>query len=320
MLALEHIWLVVGALVLGVAVLNLRDRQWRRAAFWTIVAAPFCVGEAILAAAKAGTHWPAQAMGGGVIALAVLATRERPRAADTDDTAAREASAVRLRNRLFLPALVIPIATLAIVLASKYVPGAAHVIEPAQATLIAFAVGCVLALGAALVVTRARPVHGVVEARRLIDTIGSAAVLPMMLATLGTVFAVTGVGDEIASVAGYVIPSASPLACVVAYGLGMVVFTAIMGNAFAAFPVMTAGIGLPLVVGRHGGDPAALGAIGMVTGYCGTLLTPMAANFNIVPALLLDLRSQYGVIRAQWPTAVTLMLVNLLILYLAVYR
>jgi uncharacterized membrane protein len=83
---------------------------------------------------------------------------------------------------------------------------------------------------------------------------------------------------------------------------------------------MTAGIGLPLLVVRHGADPAALGAIGMVTGYCGTLLTPMAANFNIVPAALLDLRDDYAVIRAQWPTAVILLVANLAIMSVAIFR
>jgi uncharacterized membrane protein len=97
------------------------------------------------------------------------------------------------------------------------------------------------------------------------------------------------------------------------------VFTAIMGNAFAAFPVMTAGIGLPLLVTRHGADPAALGAIGMLTGYCGTLLTPMAANFNIIPVLLLDLRDQYAVIRAQLPTALVLLTVQLIMMSLLVF-
>jgi len=91
----------------------------------------------------------------------------------------------------------------------------------------------------------------------------------------------------------------------------MVLFTVIMGNAFAAFPVMMAGIGLPLLIQRHGADPASLGAIGMLTGYCGTLLTPMAANFNIVPAILLELKDQYGVIRMQAATAVVLLVFNI---------
>jgi uncharacterized membrane protein len=94
----------------------------------------------------------------------------------------------------------------------------------------------------------------------------------------------------------------------------------IMGNAFAAFPVMTAGIGLPLIVHQFNGNPAILGAIGMLCGFCGTLMTPMAANFNIVPAALLELKDQNGVIKAQWPTALLLLIVNTILLYLLVFR
>ena len=144
--------------------------------------------------------------------------------------------------------------------------------------------------------------------------------LPMILATLGGVFAATGVGETIAALASAVIPVDSRMACLLAFALGMVVFTVIMGNAFAAFPVMMAGIGLPLLVLRHGADPAILGAIGMLTGYCGTLLTPMAANFNIVPAVLLELPDQYGVIRSQVPTALALMVVNVALMALLVFR
>ena len=115
------------------------------------------------------------------------------------------------------------------------------------------------------------------------------------------------------------IPSDSRLACVIAFALGMVAFTVIMGNAFAAFPVMTAGIGLPLLVVQHHANPAALGAIGMLSGYCGTLLTPMAANFNIVPAALLQLRDANGVIKMQWPTAVAIFVANLFLMYVLAF-
>jgi len=53
----------------------------------------------------------------------------------------------------------------------------------------------------------------------------------------------------------------------------------------------------------------------MLAGFCGTLMTPMAANFNLVPAALLDLRDRHAVIRAQIPTAVPLFAVNALLLY-----
>jgi uncharacterized membrane protein len=58
----------------------------------------------------------------------------------------------------------------------------------------------------------------------------------------------------------------------------------------------------------------------MFSGYCGTLLTPMAANYNIVPAALLELPDRYGVIRAQIPTALMLLLVNILLLNLLMFN
>jgi uncharacterized membrane protein len=158
------------------------------------------------------------------------------------------------------------------------------------------------------------------ESRRLLDTLGWAALLPIVLATLGGVFAARGVGEAVASLVSRVIPVDSRIASQLAYGLGMVLFTMIMGNAFAAFPVMTAGIGLPLLIRQHGADPAILGALGMLTGYCGTLLTPMAANFNLVPAALLELDDPNGVIRAQWATAVPLLAVNLALMAWLVFR
>jgi uncharacterized membrane protein len=189
-----------------------------------------------------------------------------------------------------------------------------------SATLVGLGLACFIAALAALRVTRERPAVAFAESRRLLDTLGWAALLPIVLATLGGVFAASGVGESVASLVSMVIPTDSRIACLLAYGLGMVLFTMIMGNAFAAFPVMTAGIGLPLLVQRHGADPAILGSLGMLTGYCGTLLTPMAANFNLVPAALLELDDPNGVIRAQWATAVPLLAVNLALMAWLVFR
>jgi uncharacterized membrane protein len=52
----------------------------------------------------------------------------------------------------------------------------------------------------------------------------------------------------------------------------------------------------------------------MFSGYCGTLMTPMAANFNMVPAALLELPDKNAVIKVQIPTALTLLIVNILLL------
>jgi uncharacterized membrane protein len=94
----------------------------------------------------------------------------------------------------------------------------------------------------------------------------------------------------------------------------------IMGNAFAAFPVMATAIGVPLLIQTYHGDPAVVGAIGMLAGFCGTLMTPMAANFNIVPAALLELKDRNGVIKAQVGTAIPLLLVNILLIYFLAFR
>jgi uncharacterized membrane protein len=147
------------------------------------------------------------------------------------------------------------------------------------------------------------PLH---EGRRLTENIGWASVLPQLLAMLGLVFATAGVGKAIGDSAGQILPRGSLVAAVVLYCFGMAIFTIIMGNAFAAFPVMTAAIGYPLLIQHFHGNAAAVFAMGMLSGYCGTLCTPMAANFNIVPVALLDLKSDYAVIRAQLPTAVPL--------------
>lgn len=323
MLTLSHVFYLLGALFVGAAVQNAIDRRWPQAAFWAILSAPCLAGDPIAAATKAGTRWPAQLMGGGVLALAVLAaiSRARPATDDPAQTAAREASATRLGNQLFLPVLAIPVLVAGLVLAAR-IPGSPlpWLFEPAQLALVSLGVAAALALIAALAVTRAHPIHGLTEGRRLLDTIGWPVVLPLMLATLGFVFAQTGVGTAVAALTDAVIPTESALACLLAFGLGMVAFTAIMGNAFAAFPVMMAGIGLPLLVKHHGANPAALGAMGMLTGYCGTLVTPMAANFNVVPVLLLELRDPNAVIRAQWPTALALLLTNLVLMSILVFR
>jgi uncharacterized membrane protein len=150
--------------------------------------------------------------------------------------------------------------------------------------------------------------------------LGWAALLPQMLAALGAVFALAGVGTAVGGLAAEAIPMDNRFAAVAAYTVGMALFTAIMGNAFAAFPVMTAGIGLPLIVGKFGGDPVIMSAIGMLSGFCGTLTTPMAANFNLGPAALLGLKDRYAVIKAQIPTGLLVLATNTVLMYALVFR
>jgi uncharacterized membrane protein len=322
MLRLEYIYWVIGAFLAATTLINLRERRFGMSAFWAILTVAFVFGRQIGEMAQRGERLPAQMMGVGVILLGVIASLRQPKApAETGTAADRELSASRLGGKLFIAALIIPIITLILAKTAAYLNvGAQPLIDLKDPTLISLGVACIVALIVAVLITGARPAQSLTEGRRLLDTLGWAVLLPMVLSTLGGVFNATGVGDSVSALLGGVIPTDSRLACVIAYGLGMVLFTVIMGNAFAAFPVITAGIGLPFLVLQHGADPAIVGALGMLTGYCGTLLTPMAANFNIVPAVLLELPDQYGVIRAQWPTAIVLMACNFLLMYWLIFR
>ena len=315
MLEITYFYWLLGVFLLYAAWCNARQRRWAHAGFWALLAATFGGGDWILAASDTGNDVPAQLAGAALIAIALLAVRMKREHIAEAPVEERRASAARLGHRLFGPALLIPLVTVLVAMLGGYVSfGDFALLGAGSATLIGLSFASVVAAIAAVGVTRLPAAAAPAEGRRLLDTMGWAALLPLVLATLGGVFAASGVGEAVATLVSAVIPTDSRLACVLAYGLGMVLFTVIMGNASAAFPVMTAGIGLPLLVQQHGAEPAILGAIGMLTGYCGTLLTPMAANFNLVPAALLELDDPNAVIRMQVATALPLMAVNLVLM------
>ena len=308
MLTLTFAYAVAGAIFAGFAALGIRDRRPGNAAFHALLALSFIAGDQL------------GDIGNGVLVLVLVTLagtgalkRSAPETTSPDE---RRTQAARLGNRLFLPALIVPATALVGTLVLKD----SGLVDPKQVTLIALALGVLIALVATMLWLRPPLLSPLQEGRRLIDAVGWALVLPQMLASLGAVFALAGVGAIVGEGVGAVIPDGSRLAAVVAYTGGMALFTIVMGNAFAAFPVMTAAVALPLLIRQFDGDPAVICAIGMLSGFCGTLLTPMAANFNIVPATLLELDDRNGVIRAQIATAVPLLLVNTVLMYLLAFR
>ena len=316
MIGLDFVLFLLGLMFAAVAALTFRDptnpRRYSSALFWGLFALSFLAGK-----------WLGD-LTNGVLALSLaliagLGGLSRGSGATTD-APTRTASAARFGWRLFLPALLIPGVALAGSLFLKYATVAGHpLVDPKQVTFVSLAFGVLLALAVALPMLRAKSPEPAIEARRLVETVGWAALLPQMLAALGAVFLAAGVGKTVGDLASQYLPLSTPLAAVCAYTVGMAAFTVIMGNAFAAFPVMTAGLGLPLIVQKFGGDPAVVGAIGMLSGFCGTLVTPMAANFNLVPPALLDL-PRYAVIRAQAPTAALMLIVNTALMYLLAFH
>ncbi|HTT96653.1 MAG TPA: DUF979 domain-containing protein [Rhizomicrobium sp.] len=312
MIGLDAIYILVGAMFAAFALMHLLDRSWRCGAFW-----------GCFALLMAGGSWlPDRVNGALVLVLAGLVLIGlKPGAVTTTSEEMRRESAIRLGNRLFVPALIIPAITLAGTFLLPFVKiNGVPLVDPKQVTLASLTVGATVGLALALYLIRAPISTAITEGRRLVDAIGWAAVLPQALAALGGVFAAAGVGKVVAQLATSYIPVDAPLITVIVFTSGMALFTIVMGNAFAAFPVMAVGIGLPLIVGKFGGDPIIMSSVGMLSGFCGTLLTPMAANFNIVPAAVLELKDRNAVIKVQAPTAFLLLFANTIIMALFVYH
>jgi uncharacterized membrane protein len=317
MITLQWAFSLAGLMFAAFAILSALDRtnkkRFGNAAFWGLMALSLIFGK-LLGDFTNGLL---------VLALAGLAGfgfigRSSP---PTTTEGERLTLSYQLGNKLFLPALIIPATALVGTLLYHYAGfGALGWIEEKRETFIFLCLGALIALAVIMVWLKPPATAPLQEGRRLIDAIGWAAVLPQMLAALGVVFAAAGVGTIIGDGARYVIPEGSIFLTVLVFGLGMALFTMIMGNAFAAFPVMAAAIGVPLLIQTYHGNPAVIGAIGMLAGFCGTLMTPMAANFNIVPAALLELKDRNGVIKAQIGTALPLLAVNIALIYFLAWR
>ena len=311
-LTIEHFYILVGLLLASVAIMSLLDRSNPRrittALFWGLYALLYLAGE----------RMPPAAVGALMIVMALLAGfgGVKAGAPKTLDPELRRASVARLGNRIFIPALLLPLVTVLGATVFKDVQiGGLPMLDPAHLTLVSMGCGAIVALVAACWLTRSTPLQGVREARRLIDAMSWAVVLPHILAVLGLLFSEAGVGKAVAYLTTTYIGLDSAFVAVAVYCIGMALFTIVMGNGFAAFPVMAGGVGIPVLIGVYGANPAVMAAIGMFSAYCGTLMTPMAANFNIVPAALLELPDKNAVIRAQIPSALPILVANIFLLY-----
>lgn len=325
MISLSAVYILIGLLLLTVAFMVWRDRTNPRrltsASFWAIYGVIFLIGD----------YLPAALVGVLVILMALIAgcrglgrgrdeqsTNAETANPDWSGSATREnlsAAIARIGHKIFLPALCIPAMTLfSVFVLAKIGNEDWQLLDAKNVTLVSLAIAVLVALAVALWLTRAPMSQPVRETKRLLEAMGWAVLLPQLLATLGFLFNDAGVGSAVASLSRDYLSLDSRFAAVAAYAIAMALFTIIMGNAFAAFPVITAGLGVPLLIIHFGGNPAVVAAIGMFCGYCGTLLTPMAANFNLVPAALLELKDQHAVIKAQAPTALLLLLVNIFLL------
>lgn len=296
---LDYVYLLVGIILFIFAIQSFLDKEHKyrigTGLFWLLYSMSFIFGSYL---SKEINGWL-------VIAMAVIVLVKQLGKGNYFESAIefKKGEAVRIGNVIFVPALLVGIITFIIGFFTKL------------GALVGLGIAAIIAMCAALYITKGSLNQGFHEGRRLIDAIGWTAILSQLLAALGYLFNLAGVGKIISSAVASVVPADNVFLVVVAYCICMVIFTMIMGNAFAAFAMITSAIGIPMLVVAHGANPAAVGAIAMLAGYCGTLMTPMAANFNIVPVALLEMRDQYGVIKAQLPIALIMLVLNILLMY-----
>ena len=296
---LDYVYLLVGIILFIFAIQSFLDKEHKyrigTGLFWLLYSISFIFGSYL---SKEINGWLVIAM------AAIVLVKQLGKGHYFESSIEfKKGEAVRIGNVIFVPALLVGIITFFIGFFTKL------------GALVGLGIAAIIAMYAALFITKGELNQGFHEGRRLIDAISWTAILSQLLAALGYLFNLAGVGKLISSAVASVVPADNVFLVVVAYCIGMVIFTMIMGNAFAAFAMITSAIGIPMLVVAHGANPAAVGAIAMLAGYCGTLMTPMAANFNIVPVALLEMRDQYGVIKAQLPIALIMLVLNILLMY-----
>ena len=301
----EFFYCLIGLVFVLVGVKALRDpgaqKKETTAAFWFVLAFTFILGN----------YLPKWITGLCIIALAVLTAINgvRQSANDVPDPKAVRASADKLGYKVFIPALCL--ALVAVVAAT--LGGSVPSLNWLTANN-AIGVSSVIALIVALVLFKANPAYIVKDGTRLMDNVGPIGILPQLLSALGALFTAAGVGTVIANGVSAIIPEGSKLIACAVYCIAMALFTIIMGNGFAAFSVITVGIGIPFLIAQ-GANPVVVGALGLTAGYCGTLCTPMAANFNIMPAALLEVKDKYAIIKSQLPVAIIMLVIHIALMY-----
>jgi uncharacterized membrane protein len=309
LLNLDTVYVIAGIVLFVFAIMTFKDKanphRYASGVFWFLLGIAFTFG----------TVLPPWLIGILVLAMVAIDGLGRvSRGAYNETTKAEQiAQASRLKNKIFLPVISIPLVTFAFALAFRLAGFDSAAVN--RAALVGLGIGGVVAMILALRITGSTTHTMFNEGRRINDTMGALSLLPQLLASLGVIFTAAKVGDLIATGIQYIIPDNSLFLLVLANCIGMTVFTMVMGNSFAAFPVIASGVLVPLIVKPFGVDPAMVAILTLTAGSSGTLMTPMAANFNIVPTALLNMKDQYGVIKFQLPFALTIWTLHVLLMW-----
>lgn len=309
--SLDAVYVLTGIVLFIFAAMTFRDRSNPRrigsGLFWLLLGVIFAFGSVL-------PYWLTGLLvllmvgidGAGRVGRGSGAEQERDRLEEVRASA-------KYGNQIFVPVIAIPVMTFFFAILFRLLD-----LDANRGALVGLGFGGVAAMIIALGLTRSNWRVMMNEGRRLNEAMGAVNILPQLLASLGVIFTAAKVGELIASGIQSVIPGNNLFLLVLANCLGMALFTIVMGNSFAAFPVIATGVLVPLIIKPFGVNPAMAAIITLTAGSSGTLMTPMAANFNIVPAALLNLRDQYGVIKFQLPYALTIWAFHVILLWLLI--
>lgn len=289
---LEVIYIIMGLLAIYTGIKNALDKEnpsrFGTGLFWCALGLVIGFGRFI----------PAMANGVLVIVMTIPAIFKKVAKGKVEEPTEEQSERLLAKNgmKVFIPALCIGVFAIVFALFTQI------------SALVGVGVGVLVAVILLMLMSNEnKPTVFLKDSERLLSTVGPLCMLPMLLACLGAIFTAAGVGDVIAGYVEKIIPAGNVNIGIIVYAIGMVIFTAIMGNAYAAITVMTVAIGGPFVL-AYGANPVVIGMLALTTGFCGTLLTPMAANFNIVPVAMLDMKDRFGVIKNQIVIAVFMIL------------
>ncbi len=311
LLSLNTVYVMTGLVLFVFAALNFKDRSNKHrlgtSLFWFTLGLIFALGSIL----------PTWIIGLMVLLLVAIDGAGRVARGSSSDELTKSGQIKQkqstLGNKIFLPALCIPFVTFAFALAFRWLGYSSN-----DGALVGLGYSGVVAVLVGIALTRGTLREAFHEGGRLNDAMGAVNILPPLLASLGVIFTASKIGDLIAQGIHRIIPGQHLFLLIVANCLGMALFTMVMGNSFAAFPVIAAGVLVPLIIQPFGVNPAMVAIVTLTAGSTGTLMTPMAANFNIVPTALLEMRDQYGVIKFQVPFALTIWVLHVFVMWLMI--
>ncbi|MCI8795632.1 MAG: DUF979 domain-containing protein [Dorea sp.] len=300
---LNMVWVIIGLIAIYAGVKNLLDKEnpsrYGTALFW-------CSFGVVCGF---GTWLPAKLSGVLVIVMCLPPIFKKVKVGKVD-TPSKEHTIEQYQKvgmKIFFPAVCVGIFSLLFAFFSNL------------SSMVAVTLGVIVAMIILIAYNPGenKPVVFLKESERFLSIMGPLCMLPQLLGCLGGVFTAAGVGDVVASIVEKIVPKGNVNIGIIVFAIGMAIFTMIMGNAFAAITVITVGIGGPFVL-AYGADPVTIGMLALTCGYCGTLCTPMAANFNIVPVAILNMKDRWGVIKKQVPVAIIMLVFQ--ICYMIIFK